>query len=101
MPVPKVISLPTPVQIVAPVERWGLLNLTVNPFTRTASATLIATDANGERIPGGATLPLQVTNAQYDAAVAALIDPVLTAILTLAQANGVVDGAATIVDVSN
>lgn len=98
MGVPKVITLPAPVQLVPALERLGLLNLTVNPFQKTASVTLCATTAAGERVANGASFPAQVSGADYDLAVAPLVEPVLTAILALMTSRGLIAAGATIDD---
>lgn len=99
MAVTKVIQLPAPVQTRPSTDRWGLLNLTINPLAKTASVTLTAVDAAGNPIPNGDSLSFGVTNAaQYNAAIQPLADSVLNQLTQLLISAGKVAAGATVVD---
>lgn len=63
--VTKVIQLPAPVYTTPAVERWGVAQLSFNPITETASVLLVAVNADGSQIAGGATRSFGVSGAEY------------------------------------
>lgn len=99
MAVTKVIQLPAPVQTRPATERWGLVNLSINPLAKTASVTLTAVDASGVPVANGDSLSFGITNAtQYNAAIAPLADSVLTQLVQTLIAAGKIASGATIED---
>lgn len=84
----KVIQLPAPYQPVPSVTGWGVGQLQFDPLTERATVQLVAVDATGERVAGGASMSFGVTGAQYRAlfasptgatVAAALVNLVVTA----------------------
>jgi hypothetical protein len=63
--VTKVIRLPAPVNPVPPVVQWGVAQLQFNPITETASVLLVAVNADGTQIAGGASKSFGVNGATY------------------------------------
>lgn len=101
--VTKVIQLPAPIQPVPSVERWGVAQLQFNPITERASALLVAVNADGSPIPGGATKQIAVDDAGYRALFSPeLADSLVTLIVQAGQAAGLAElpQGTTIVDAS-
>ncbi len=96
--VSKVILLPAPVQTKPAVERWGLYNLTINPFTKNANVTLVSVDAYGNQVANGDSLAFGVSGAQYDGLIGGLASSVMTAITAGLIAAGKVAPGTTLVD---
>lgn len=80
------------------MERLGLANLTVNPFTKSASITLVQIDDDGNQISGGATITQPVSGAAYDSSIAALETSVIDYLVTLLVSGGILAPGTTIED---
>ena len=96
--VSKVIQLPIPIQRRPATAFWGLQQITLNTFSKTATALFVAVSEKGEMVPGGDTLSRSVSGSDYDAAVEPLEAAVMQQLLGLLKAASQVDSNAAVVD---
>lgn len=84
--VTKLILLPAPVYTTPAVERWGVAQLQFNPITEQASVLLVAVDASGVQVPGGASRSFSVSGAGYRALFSAELAESLVSLIAQAGA---------------
>lgn len=98
MNVSKVITLPAPVQRHPELQRLGLLQLSVMPFQKQATVTLVAVTADGVAVDGGDVISQGVSGTDYDTVVEPLANILMEAIRSALIARGVIDQASTLED---
>lgn len=97
--VTKLIQLPAPVYTTPAVERWGVAQLQFNPITETASVLLVAVNADGTQIAGGASRSFGVSGAEYRALFSVELAASLVGLInTAGQAAGIFAVGATVAD---
>jgi hypothetical protein len=97
--VTKVIQLPNPRVIVPSVTRWGVSELRFMPIAERAQVSLVAVDAAGAQIAGGASVAFAIDGADYRALFSAQLAGSLVGLInSVGQQRGLFEVGATVVD---